>query len=470
MIFVLSILAGLISSAIYHPIHIWPAIFIGLAILFKVNQSARLSQRIFLNYLFGVTYLLIPLYWVGNFVGWYAWIAVVLLQATFFVILSFGRGGISFATGWVVVEYVLRTYPFGGFGWNRIGFSLSESPLNFLYPRISIVGVAFVVAFASTLFARPKVKQTFGLLLSLILLALVPVNVVDTKNNSIALVQGGQEDEYENTSTNAISVLHNHLMLTSRISSKNLDLAIWPENAIWHDPIIRKSTNDALHNESKRLGVPLLVNGNLSDGTNSSVLIGSGQVQIYAKRYLTPFGEFIPHRFLVEKISDQASDVVGYTPGQISHLFTINSLSFRTLICYELLSDLQARKEMSDADFIVVQTNNSTFYKTWQLEQELSIAQARSAEASRYSAYVSTTGITAIIDNNGMIVSSLPKYESAVLVGELMSRSGVSPGTYTGQYIEILLIFTFLVQLAMQYRSGQLCKKTTRNISISKNS
>ena len=111
------------------------------------------------------------------------------------------------------------------------------------------------------------------------------------------------------------------------------------------------------------------------------------------------------------------------------------------MICYELLSDKQARNEMADADFIVVQTNNATYYQTWQLDQELAIAQARSAETSRQSAYVSTTGGTSLIDEKGRIISSIPKYSNQVLVGEIQTRKGVTPASKYGTTIEILLIF-----------------------------
>ena len=132
-------------------------------------------------------------------------------------------------------------------------------------------------------------------------------------------------------------------------------------------------------------------------------------------------------------------------------MFTSGGRTFRTLICYELLSDKQARNEMADADFIVVQTNNATYFETWQLDQELAIAQARSAETSRQSTYVSTTGGTSLINEKGRIIKSIPKYSNDVLIGEIQTRKGVTPATKYGSALEVLLILIWLFFLGKTY-------------------
>jgi apolipoprotein N-acyltransferase len=209
-----------------------------------------------------------------------------------------------------------------------------------------------------------------------------------------------------------------------------------------------------LISESKRIAAPILVNGNLANGTNGSVLVGDGESQSYSKRYLTPFGEFIPFQSLVSKITDKASKVVPYIAGTDPYLFRSNEVKFRTLICYELLSDKQARSEMSDTHFIVTQTNNATYFKTWQLDQELSLAQARSAETYRQTAYVSTTGGTSLINEKGRIVSELPQYENGALIGLVKTFSGSTPAVRYGSHLEIglLLLWFALTIRAFQRR------------------
>ena len=440
-------IAGLVASAAYHPIALWPALFVGIGWLYLLNKEGTLKERFLTNFTFGLFFQVVSLYWIGTYVGWYAWLALVIMQATFFIVLSFTNKGLSFAASWILFEFILRSFPFGGFGWSRIGFALTETPLNFLYPRVGIVGVAFLAVLGITLFIDYKWKGAVATSIALLLIGLIPVSVKDGGQIKVALVQGGQTEKLDNTFENAEAAIAKHFVATKKIPTDSVDLVIWPENAVAHDPFIRRSTNSAFMFEAKRINAPILVNANLKDGTNGSVLLGDSQNQSYSKRYLTPFGEFIPFRPLIEKINDKAKKVSGYIPGTSPYLFRTENGTFRTLICYELLSDKQARTEMGDADFIVTQTNNATYFQTWQLEQELAIAKARSAETSRHSAYASTTGGTSLINEDGRILMSIPKYENQVLIGEVTTRIGQTPATRFGTTLEYLIIALCLLLL-----------------------
>ena len=461
---ILAVLAGLIASAAFHPIDFWPALIVGIGILYKLNMDQPIKSRLLINFLFGIGYQLLTLYWVGTYVGSFAWIALVLMQAVFVIALSFSTGALTFAASWILFEFILRSIPFGGFGWSRLGFALTESPLNYLYPRLSIIGVAFIFVLAITLIVDQKFKGLVITLLLFILAGFIPVQVTKAESVKVALIQGGQQEKLDNTFENANSAISKHFKAMKKVEPDSVDLVVWPENAIMHDPTVRKDTRMALESEYKRINAPILVNANLKDGTNGSVLFDGSQKQSYSKRYLTPFGEFIPFQSLVEKISDKAGKVVPYIPGREPYIFKAGDFSFRTLICYELLSDKQARAEMTDTDFIVTQTNNATYFKTWQLEQELAIAQARSAETSRQSAYVSTTGVTAIIDERGKIQKSIPKYENQTLVDNIYVRSGSTLAAKYGNVIEISIILLLFLSFAKRLKSRLRFKRDLTNL------
>ena len=443
----MALISGLIASSSYHPLHFWPGVFIGIALLYRLNQESDIKARIKLNIIFGFGFQILTLHWIGTFVGAYAWLALVGMQATFFIVLSFTRGPFGFALSWVVFELILRSFPFGGFGWSRIGFALTESPINFLYPRISIVGIAFIVTLISAYTIERRTKSLVFSVLLLLLIGMIQVNVIKGPPIRVGLIQGGQSEKMNNTFASSEATISKHFAATEMVKPKTVDLVIWPENAVTHDPFLKADTFNGLNTSIRRLSAPILLNANLSDGTNGTILIGAGKTQIYSKRYLTPFGEFVPFRPLVSKISDQSRKVVDYIPGDKPVLFLTNKGTFRTLICYELLSDKQARSEMKDANFIVAQTNNATFFKTWQLEQEIEIAKARSAETSRETAYVSTTGITGIIDNSGKLTDSLPKYTNGALVAEVTTRSGVTPAVQFGSKLEFIFLVLWLFLL-----------------------
>ena len=189
------------------------------------------------------------------------------------------------------------------------------------------------------LFRSKRFKALIALIPIYFILSLIPVSVANTGSIKVGLVQGGQNLKLDNTFENAEGAIDKHFLATQKIQTGTVDLVIWPENAVMHDPLVRKSTKERFNAEVERIKAPILVNANLSDGTNGSLIIGDDLNQSYSKRYLTPFGEFIPLRSIVEKISDKADLVSGYKPGEKPYLFKIGSKTFRTLICYELLSD-----------------------------------------------------------------------------------------------------------------------------------
>ena len=54
----------------------------------------------------------------------------------------------------------------------------------------------------------------------------------------------------------------------------------------------------------------------------------------------------------------------------------------------------------------MVQTNSATFANTAQSAQQLAITRIRSIEHARYAVSVSTVGISAIVDTNGVVLKS----------------------------------------------------------------
>jgi apolipoprotein N-acyltransferase len=185
------------------------------------------------------------------------------------------------------------------------------------------------------------------------------------------------------------------------------------------------------------LNTPILVGGvtKSNEGLkNQSFLIAPMITHIYTKRYLTPFGEYLPMRKLSEFVSPYAQAITDFHAGSKDVKFPLNGSFFQTLICYELLND-----RFSDAintNFLVVQTNNATFGDTAQLEQQLNIAKARALETGRFIAYVSTTGVTAFISNTGAILDQLPKFVGSRLNHEIDLVAGATTAQHIGIFIE----------------------------------
>ena len=457
MNYLLAFLFGLVSSTAFEPFSFWPSAFLGLAGWYFLLIRARLESRVLISYLFGLSQLLVVQHWTGIYVGSLPWLILSICQGIFYIVPAFFVGKskrynqFAFAACFVIVELLLRTVPFTGFGWTRISFTQVDSPLSDLYKLGGVVLVAFFIAAISA----SRTLITGSILLILVALsAFIPNSVSNGVNVKIALIQGGVSNLGLDFNAKPMEVFDRHLSQTAKsIKPSDVRLIIWPENAVDLDINTSPGVANKIIEISTDLRTPILIGGvtkSTAGLRNQSILFNPTPQQIYTKRYLTPFGEYIPLRNIATKLSSYANDVTDFVGGTNDHLFRGNGLIFQTLICYELLND--TFRDQILGDFLIVQTNNATFGDTAQLDQELNIAKVRAIETGRFIPYVSTTGVTSFIDNDGQIYSKSPKFESATLVDNVVSVEGRTITQIYGKYLEAISIALLLFIVFLRRR------------------
>ena len=459
MAYLLSIVFGLSTSFAFKPFSVWPLAIIGLAGLFWLLNKSRLYQRLLISYLFGLSFLLMVQHWTSTYVGSFPWLILGLIEATFFLFpaLLIKRrhryNQIIFALSIVLVELALRTIPFTGFGWSRVGFTQIDSPIASLYPLGGVVLVTFYIALLSA--SRTAISFIF-LALAPPIVSLIPPTVSFSEPVKVALVQGGVVNLGLDFNSVAKELFTRHLDQSMQsIAPGMVDLVIWPENSVDVDIGANTDVSTKIMNLSTRITTPMLISGvqkNIYGKQNQAILFDPQIKQIYTKRYLTPFGEYIPLRAIAEKVSKYASQVSDISAGEANTIFEIQDAKFQSLICYELINDQLIRQV--ESDFLVIQTNNATFGDTPQLDQQLNIARVRAAEISRYIPYVSTTGVTSFIGPQGEVISQVQKFNPATLFGEVGKATGVTYAQKYGMYLELIAIFGSISLLLLR-RKGR---------------
>ena len=457
MQYLLSVIFGLITSLAFEPFAFWPSAFIGLGGWYYLLLAANLRSRLCISYLYGLSLLLTVQHWTGIYVGNTPWIALCVIQSIFFIIPAYfvskkqRFNQFSFAASYVLVELLLRTVPFTGFGWSRISFTQVDSPLASLYPLGGVVLVAFMSAAIS---ATRTLITGFVLIVTILLSSLLTTPITDLGKVRIALVQGGVSNLGLDFNSTPQEVFKRHLLQTTKsIKADEVGLIVWPENAVDIDVNTIPGIADQITNLSKSLKTPILIGGvtkALTGPQNQSILFNPDKQQVYTKRYLTPFGEYLPIRNLSTKFSKYADEITDFTAGKNDLVFKVNSLNFQTQICYEIIND--SFRDQVISDFLIVQTNNATFGDTAQLDQELNIAKVRALETGREVAYVSTTGVTSFIDSEGKVRMSLPKFSPASLIDEVKMVKGQTYTQKYGKYLESLSIIVLLAILLIRKR------------------
>jgi apolipoprotein N-acyltransferase len=448
----LPLFIGGIASLGFGPFSLWIAPFLALWALFELLIKSFPVERLSIAYFFGLGILLPAQHWTGVYVGNIPWLALCLMQALFFIPLALvsktpnSTNPFIFATSLVLSETLMRTIPFTGFGWSRLGFTQVGSPFADFYPILGVAGVAFLIPLTVSL---RKIKHISILLIFLVAINSIPLELAKGNQIMIALVQGGVSKLGLSFNAKPTEVYQNHLK-QSRLNIKpnTVDLIIWPENAVDIDIFKNDKVMAELIELSRNLETPILVGGiSRKSGSleNISILFNSDIESVYTKRYLTPFGEYIPLRNLVSKFSNLAASVSDFSAGSERVIFKTKSSTFETLICYELLNDVF--RDDLNSGILVVQTNNATFGDTAQLAQLRNIAQVRALETSREIAYVSTTGITSFIDSKGEIKSEIPKFSPGVLIDEIQLVEGKTIAAKLRFYPEVaaFILLSFLL-------------------------
>lgn len=217
------------------------------------------------------------------------------------------------------------------------------------------------------------------------------------------------------------------------------DLTIWPETAlVW---LLEDAAEPLAMITEAAGGRPVALGVQRGEGAryyNSlAVLDGAGRVSaLYDKHHLVPFGEYIPFgdiaaHFGIHGLAAREGD--GYTPGIGPAVLDLGPLGkVLPLICYEAVFPQDLRAAPERADWILQVTNDAWFGNLSGPYQHLAQARLRAVEQGLPLIRVANTGVSAIIDARGAIVSALPLNVEGTLDGTVPAALPPTPYARTG--------------------------------------
>jgi apolipoprotein N-acyltransferase len=120
------------------------------------------------------------------------------------------------------------------------------------------------------------------------------------------------------------------------------------------------------------------------------------------------------------------------------------------VICFEVAYDDLVRDVVTGGGrLIVVQTNNATFGRSGETEQQLAMGRLRAVEHGRTLLVAATSGISAVIGPDGRVQESAPVFRRQVLVQDVPVRSGRTLATRVGAGPEAVLAAVGALALAV---------------------
>jgi len=480
--FLIAFSAGAVGALALAPVGFYPALIVPMSLAVWLIDGGRRapmggksssiigsSWSILLDgWFMGFGYFLAGLWWLGAafFVeadkfGLLSPLAVIGLPAflgTFFALGFFVAQSIwsqgplrvaALAFGLGLSEW-LRSVVLTGFPWNNLGMSLASDV--FFSQSASIVGlhgltvIAIFVAAAPSTIADPDSRKSsrffaavicfFAAMGSFGYLRLASSEQRYESDVFFRIVQSNtsQGAKFRPEAMNAILEKHIRMSIGDKVndvaSLERISHFIWPESPF---PLPLASNPDHL----SAIGRFLPPNANLITGAirmdlsnpvprfyNSiHVVTAPGHIIAnYDKAHLVPFGEYLPLAALLDRLGLRQFVNVpgGFSVAENRALLRIPGLApVAALICYEAIFPGVISAGSERPGLLLNVTNDAWFGMTPGPHQHLSQARLRAVEEGLPLIRAANSGISAIIDPYGRIVSSLPLGTEGVLDGPL---------------------------------------------------
>lgn len=364
-----------------------------------------------------------------------------------------------FAALWTSGEW-LRGWVLTGFPWLALGYAQTPpSPLAGWAPLFGVYGVSFVLALVVALgceavrhvrqraarAAVAAVLAALGLCLGGALLGQQQWTTPVGQPVSVALLQGNIPQALKWRPELFIDSLRTYYRLAQ---DNPAQLTVLPETAI---PAFLDQLPGAYLDDLARLAArtqgDLLLGIAIGDNqryANAALSIGASGQQQYHKVHLVPFGEFVPPGFkwFMGLLHIPLSD---FTPGDPQQPpFTIGDLKVAANICYEDAFGEEIIRALPEAMLLVNLSNVAWFGDSLAPAQHLQIARMRSLENGRMMLRATNTGMTAIIDSHGNVVSALKPFTRGALRGEAQGFSGQTPYSRWGNWPVAILALSLI--------------------------
>jgi len=364
---------------------------------------------------------------------------------------------------WILAEW-FRSSIFTGFPWLNVGYSQIDTPLSSLAPMLGVYGISWLTAFISaTLVALFQVTHKTRIVIIctffitwIALNLLNEINWTTNKGNeiSVALIQGAIPQEIKWKPDQRQRTLDLYLSLSEQY--KDSQLIIWPETAI---PILHHQAKEFIQhmadkarsqNHDYLIGIPFK-DPDSNKFYNGLTVIGSNNDNYY-KQHLVPFGEYLPFdKWLRPILNLMKIPMSDFSAGsKRKPVVRAANEIIGVSICYEDVFGEEIISALPDATLLVNISNDAWFGDSIAPHQHLQMARMRALETGRYMLRSTNTGVSAIINEKGVITASSPQFIPHVTSDKVKTFEGLTPYARFGNWLVVasaffLLLITFII-------------------------
>ncbi|QVM84854.1 apolipoprotein N-acyltransferase [Novosphingobium decolorationis] len=369
---------------------------------------------------------------------------------------------LAFAATWIVTEW-LRGWLFTGFAWNPLGIALLGSfesrGLALLSPWIGSYGLSGLLCLLAALpgifvrLAAPRgtagrlacALPPLAILGGLATLLSLPDPWAHRAEGTVryTLVQPDIRQEFIDDPRQFEASFIKLAQLSLPQVPGRRRMVFWPESGLGDyirdgyppyvyrmftyagDPKLARERIGRVIGPYSRLmtgAVDLVMKGedNLAARNSVTVLDGGGDILAsYSKAHLVPFGEYLPLRGLLEPVglSRLVPGTLDFWPGPGARTLDLGRYGRAGVqICYEIVFSGAVVDPAHRPDYIFNPSNDGWF-GAWGPPQHLAQARLRALEEGLPVLRATTTGISAVIDADGIVRNFVPRHTAGRLDG-----------------------------------------------------
>ena len=407
-----------------------------------------------------------------------AWFGLPLLQAffggwMFWIWQRLARRGVFerspllrpfvFAALWVIFEWS-STLGWIGVPWGRL--ALGQIKLLPMLQSASLFGSYFIsllLLLVNGLLAYAILYPNRAILCRTLALSLAAANLlfggirlllpVRTEGNTVrvAVIQGNIDSNQKWSDDGWYNFRGVYRDLTEEAAAAGAELVIWPETTFPYELNTDHASMRFLSSVARESRVRMIVGAMYEDelGELQNVLYyvepdGRIREEVYSKRHLVPFGEYVPMRELFEMLYPPLTELAIFEdmkPGEEVALFESPYGRIGSLICFDsIYEQLTLDSVREGAELLVLASNDSWFYDSVGVYMHQGQAQLRSIESGREMARAAVTGISSVISYRGELRAWIDPLERGWAMAEITPRQHATLYTVVGNLIVWLSI------------------------------
>lgn len=491
---IFAFLLGALTVTGFAPFHLFPVPVITLALLFHWwRNSATPLRAALLGFCFGlglfgagVSWIYVSLHDFGAmplplaalatflfcaflalFPALVGWMLTKLRLAT---PASSFTWALAAAALWMLSEWV-RGWIFTGFPWLALGYSqVPVGPLAGFAPVAGVYGVSLGLAVSAAFLClwleqgwrTRRAVLSFVLPLAAIFSSGFGLQQIDWTTPqgepvTVSLLQGNISQDLKWRADRVVNSMEVYARLAQQSNSR---LIIMPETAL---PLFRDQAPPAylagLADHARKNNGDILVgmaeyapagsSSGKSGGEyyNTLFSFGASAEQHYRKHHLVPFGEFIPLKpvfgWIIHVLHIPLSD---FSRGGLDQKpLALAGQRVAVNICYEDVFGEEIISQLPQATLLANVSNDAWFGRSIGPQQHLQISQTRALETGRYMLRATNTGVTAIIDQRGVVLQEAEAFTTLALHGTAQGYGGATPYVRFGNALALGLAGLFLL-------------------------